>query len=837
MIANILSSFKSRFGKGCVWYRNSSFALLRVLSFFAIPAQAQAATPNEYLIRTFIGEDGNSIDMIVVPGRPPETHREPAVTVPVAPFSDGVNVLAKVPAFNWCYGCSATAAAMIAGYYDNGSYPDMYTGPANGGVVPMNNSIWGNGECPLSATHKGFDGLTTRGHVDDYWFKYGSSEDPYYGNWTEHGYADCTADYMGTNQYYNWQNTDGGTYIFINTDGSPLYDYTGHEPDYRDGCHGFRLFLESRGYSLPANGNYSQYIYGYNGNTLGFTFDQFKAEIDAGRPVIIGVMGHSMVGYGYDDASNLVYIHDTWDHHTHTMTWGGEYSGLQHYKVSILALDPEENDPEIWRIAPTSPTLSISAGESISFTAGASDIDGNLDEFKWYLNGNLLATHSASGTNDTDEWTHSFTTTGTNTVLARIEDTAENYAEISWNIEVYNAPVLTRINPATEVVSISQWEVIDFSVEASDADADLSEFKWYLNDSLVSTTSASGSFATDSWTHNFSAQGVFQVTSMVFDVIGYQDSISWQVTVNPLSGSEIISVTSPVSGDTWLHYESNTSVEWNYPLNIASYDSVKIDLYQNQVYVDSYADWTLNDGEYIRSTGVDPSWGAGNDFQVRLEDNLGNYGWSDLFSIEECTGSEIITVTEPNSSTLWTKAATNRMIAWEYPETGKTDESLSGDSVTILLYKGAVLVDVLAPSIPNTGEWIFADSLPTSWASGSDYIIFIGDNLSNYGWGDFFEIDNSLGIEEPDEIDAFALYPIVPNPSHGRFTVCFAVPETASVEINLFDLTGRHLHTFTGSEYQRGIYTVTSSHLPPGMYFCTMKAAEFESTQRIIVIE
>lgn len=118
-MADILGSFKSRFGKGCACLRNSSFVLLMVLSFFAIPAQA--TTPNEYLVRTFIGDDGNSIDMIVVPGRPPETHREPAVTVPVAPFRDGVNVLANVPAFDWCYGCSATAAAMIAGYYDNGS--------------------------------------------------------------------------------------------------------------------------------------------------------------------------------------------------------------------------------------------------------------------------------------------------------------------------------------------------------------------------------------------------------------------------------------------------------------------------------------------------------------------------------------------------------------------------------------------------------------------------------------------------------------------------------------------------------------------------------------------
>ena len=81
------------------------------------------------------------------------------------------------------------------GYYDNTGYPNMYTGPTNGGVFPMNNSAWGttviNGEsralCPLSATRFGDDERSTRGHVDDYWVSYGSSSpDPYIGHWTEH---------------------------------------------------------------------------------------------------------------------------------------------------------------------------------------------------------------------------------------------------------------------------------------------------------------------------------------------------------------------------------------------------------------------------------------------------------------------------------------------------------------------------------------------------------------------------------------------------------------------------------------------------------------------------
>jgi hypothetical protein len=161
-------------------------------------------------------------------------------------------------------------------------------------LAPIDNTVWGSGECPLSATHQGYDGLSLRGHVDDYYDSNDTALDPYYGHWTQHDYADCTADYMGTNQYHNWQNANGSTRFYYYPGGAPVYDYTACEPDKRDGCHGLKLFFESRGYSIQYHGNFNQYIYGYNGNTQGFTYNQFKAEIDAGRPVMIQVSGHSM---------------------------------------------------------------------------------------------------------------------------------------------------------------------------------------------------------------------------------------------------------------------------------------------------------------------------------------------------------------------------------------------------------------------------------------------------------------------------------------------------------------------------------------------------------------
>lgn len=57
---------------------------------------------------------------------------------------------------------------------------------------------------------------------------------------------------------------------------------------------------------------FNQYIQGHNGNVEGYTYDQYKAEIDAGNPVVIQVTNRSMVGYGYVPGTNTINVYDTW---------------------------------------------------------------------------------------------------------------------------------------------------------------------------------------------------------------------------------------------------------------------------------------------------------------------------------------------------------------------------------------------------------------------------------------------------------------------------------------------------------------------------------------------
>jgi len=390
--------------------------------------------PSRYLVRQLI-YNGKLIDEIVVPGRPPANFKPIAVNVPRSNSPLGTVSLSNVPAFDWSYGCSATSAAMMMGYYDNSGYPNMYAGPTNGGVCPMNNSAWGAGECPLSATHQGYDGRNIKGHVDDYWRAYNNcSADPYVGNWSEHTWGECTGDYMGTNQS-KYGNCDASTTFYNNTDGSPLYDYTGCEPSQKDGCHGMKAFAQSRGYQVSTN--YSQYIYGYNGNTLGFTFAQFMTEIDEGRPVMIQVTGHSMVGYGYDSSSQTVYIHNTWDYNNYQMTWGGTYSGMQHYGVTVLRLTA--------CTPPVSPTSAsnngpVCSGVNVTLTATR----GSGTTLRW-LTDSCTGASVGTGNNLV------VFPTSTTTYYARWENGCGNSSCVTTTVTVnaLSAPTNTFANPST----------------------------------------------------------------------------------------------------------------------------------------------------------------------------------------------------------------------------------------------------------------------------------------------------------------------------------------------------------------------------------------------------
>ncbi|MDY6873165.1 MAG: hypothetical protein SVR81_04250 [Chloroflexota bacterium] len=310
-------------------------------------------------------------DVINGPPAPPDREAWEASKSPIVTLDRAASTLMNFPSYDWVFGCSAVSGAMIAGYYDNNGYPDMYTGPTNGGVMPQTDTAWGawnDGSRPypnnpLVASHMGVDGRAGRGSIDDYWVSYLSSAyDPYITNgWPEHTPGTAIGDYMKTSQSaWPYQNVDGSTRFWNYDDHQKLtcsdmeiLTYTDAGGTYsisqNDGTYGRMQFYNARGYNVTDC--YNQYIEELQPG--GFTLSDFQAEIDAGHPVMINLAGHTVVGYGYNN--NTIYIRDTWDSDPdslHSMTWGGSYQTMEMLSVSIVHLEAIAPPGELGKTGP-----------------------------------------------------------------------------------------------------------------------------------------------------------------------------------------------------------------------------------------------------------------------------------------------------------------------------------------------------------------------------------------------------------------------------------------------------------------------------------------------------
>ena len=237
--------------------------------------------------------------------------------------------LPNVPDYEWWYGCSPTSAGMLMGFYDR----RPYNGKAYSNLVPngaAESTTYGN---PGAAVN---DIIASPGHVAAFYVDYGQSGNDPDPSSHPAGSFDCLADFMGTNQD-SASNADGYTTFWFYEDGSPMTpaDIEGlSDPNIdfitTDGMYGIKEYLEYRGYSYSALKTQKKYGFDSSNPTAGFTYADFKAEIDAGRPVIVNIEGHTMLGWGYSDSPTpqTIFIRDTWDEGEHTMTWDGIYPAV-----------------------------------------------------------------------------------------------------------------------------------------------------------------------------------------------------------------------------------------------------------------------------------------------------------------------------------------------------------------------------------------------------------------------------------------------------------------------------------------------------------------------------
>lgn len=204
-------------------------------------------------------------------------------------------IIAGVPAYKWKNGCGPTAAGMVIGYWDIRGFDDLVSGDAETQTTSVNNMI------------------SSAGNYNDYCIPKDYSPNPLLSDQSEQPPEnrhpdDSVADFMKTSQsfYYNYY----GWSWFSDMD---------------DGL---------KNYALSVSPYYEPNV--ENVSWASFTWQRFRSEIDAGRPVIFLIdrdgdvqTDHfvTAIGYGQRYGVPMYACFNTWDMNIHWYEFAGMDSG------------------------------------------------------------------------------------------------------------------------------------------------------------------------------------------------------------------------------------------------------------------------------------------------------------------------------------------------------------------------------------------------------------------------------------------------------------------------------------------------------------------------------
>jgi hypothetical protein len=97
----------------------------------------------------------------------------------------------------------------------------------------------------------------------------------------------------------------------------------------------------------------------------------------------------------------------------------------------------------------------------------------------------------------------------------------------------------------------------------------------------------------------------------------------------------------------------------------------------------------------------------------------------------------------------------------------------------------------------------------------------------------------SASQEDPGTPTRYSLSQNYPNPFNPRTTIQFAIPRSSEVTLRVFDALGREVATLVDAFEAAGTHTVEfdGEGLASGVYFYRLRAGDFESTRKLIVVK
>ncbi len=128
--------------------------------------------------------------------------------------------------------------------------------------------------------------------------------------------------------------------------------------------------------------------------------------------------------------------------------------------------------------------MTIDVGDSVTFTARATDQDDNISQVDWYVNGSWENGQSLSQTGRIERtYTRRFSSAGTYRIEVEFTDTAGESDSVVWELfadDPNRPPSVSAVSPLASL-PVSAGESVTFTARGTDPDNNINQVEWYVN--------------------------------------------------------------------------------------------------------------------------------------------------------------------------------------------------------------------------------------------------------------------------------------------------------------------------------------------------------------------
>ena len=102
------------------------------------------------------------------------------------------------------------------------------------------------------------------------------------------------------------------------------------------------------------------------------------------------------------------------------------------------------------------------------------------------------------------------------------------------------------------------------------------------------------------------------------------------------------------------------------------------------------------------------------------------------------------------------------------------------------------------------------------------------------------KLGSIVSVEDPQEVPAeFSLHQNYPNPFNPSTTINYQIPTAGIVSLKVYDVLGREVANLVNEEKPAGTYNITfnAGNFASGVYFYRLKAGNFVSTKKLVLMK